>query len=112
MRVQILICLMLLAVPARAQDLMKLLENGPVVLVTVNDKGRFKSAQAVIHVKAPRDAIWRVATDFVHYEDFMPKLLMSDASPVSANVQTITIGLNVAAAIATVKAIKLRAESY
>lgn len=67
-----------LAAAAHGQDLMALLDRGPVVSIEVNAKGRFDRATAVVQIRAPADAVWRVATDFEKYKTFMPKVEQSE----------------------------------
>lgn len=69
---------LLAATPAFAQDLMDLLEKGPVVLVQNNDKGRFDRATAVVEVNAPLQKVWDVVSNFSTYRYFMPKVVKSE----------------------------------
>jgi ribosome-associated toxin RatA of RatAB toxin-antitoxin module len=82
------VCLALLSVLPRvatAQDLMDLLQRGPVVLVETNAKGKFDKATAVNVVKKPPAEVWKLATDFAHYKDFMPKIVRSEPVPIGPN---------------------------
>jgi ribosome-associated toxin RatA of RatAB toxin-antitoxin module len=60
--------------PAAAQDLMSLLEGGPVVMVKQDAEGGFDRSTAVIHVRARPEVVWAVLADFERYVEFMPKL--------------------------------------
>ncbi|MBI3182506.1 MAG: SRPBCC family protein [Myxococcales bacterium] len=79
----LLSAMLLCALPAAAQDLMELLNKGPVVLVEVDGKGKFDKATAVTHIKVPPAEAWKAATDFANFKNVMPKLLKSDAKKVS-----------------------------
>ena len=71
---------------ARGQELMELLQRGPVVLVENNAQGKFHAATAVIHIRNAASAVWEVAIDFEHYSEFMPKLVVSSPKPVGPNL--------------------------
>lgn len=70
---------------ARAQDLMALLVDGPVMVVKKDAKGKFEQATAVIDVKAPPAKVWDVVTNFSAYRYFMPKVEKSEQSLVAPN---------------------------
>jgi len=79
---------------AGAQNLMDLLDKGPVVTVLEKD-GRFESALAVIHVKAPIETVWETATDFEHYPQILPKLARTEVTRVTAKVVDVTFEIEV-----------------
>lgn len=78
MRHLLLFAAVLFAPPLFAQELMDLLNKGPVVLVETNDKGRFKQATAVLYVDRPVAEVWSTAVDFARYKEFMPRVVRSD----------------------------------
>ncbi len=69
---------LLLSLPARAQDLMDLLQQGPVVAVRNDAKGKFDRATAVVDVHAPPSSVWDVVSNFSNYRYFMPKVARSE----------------------------------
>ena len=69
---------LLLAAPARAQDLMELLQQGPVVVVHNDAHGKFDHAMAVVDVRAPPATVWDVVSNFSNYRYFMPKVVKSE----------------------------------
>jgi ribosome-associated toxin RatA of RatAB toxin-antitoxin module len=71
--------------PARAQDLMALLVDGPVIVVKKDARGKFEQATAVIDVKAPPAKVWDVVTNFSAYRYFMPKVEKSEQSSAAPN---------------------------
>ena len=85
MRKLTLLSLLLLARAAAAQELMDLLQQGPVVLVELGKSGKFEKATAIIHIKKPPAEVWAVAEDIGRYKEFMPKLIKSDATKVEEN---------------------------
>jgi hypothetical protein len=83
---QLAICGALLGLaggPARAQDLMEMLEHGPVVQVNVDAKGKFDHATAVIHILRPPEEVWATAIRFGDHKIFFPKVVKSTAHEVS-----------------------------
>jgi ribosome-associated toxin RatA of RatAB toxin-antitoxin module len=70
---------------ARAQDLMELLADGPVMSVKHDAKGKFESATAVIDIKAPPAKVWEVVSNFSAYRYFMPKVEKSEQSVPAPN---------------------------
>ncbi len=70
---------------AFAQELLDLLQRGPVVLVETDAKGKFDKSTAVNLVKRPPAEVWKLVTDFARYKEYMPKVLKSDVVPVGPN---------------------------
>ncbi len=95
MRTPAALAAVLLATTAKAQDLSQLLKAGPVVSVTVNQKGRFQAATAVIEVARPPAAVWAIATDFAQYTKFMPKVEESKVVRKGPNQLQVTMELDV-----------------
>lgn len=93
----ILTCVFILigSVPTQAQSLKELLNKGTVVLVETNKKGRFHSATAVAHIRAPMKDTWRVATDFAAYKEYMPNLIRSDTEKKGENTVAVTFEVEV-----------------
>ena len=76
--------LVLLPLPALAQDLQELLAKGPVVLMETDAKGRFSQATAIIAIEQPIEKVWAISTDFARFKDVMPKVVKSDVIEVAA----------------------------
>ena len=73
----LLLALAVLALSPRAalaQDLMALLEDGPVVMVQQDEEGGFDECTAIVFVEAPPAAVWEVLADLESHPEFMPKL--------------------------------------
>jgi ribosome-associated toxin RatA of RatAB toxin-antitoxin module len=86
---------LLASAPARAQDLMALLADGPVMVVKKDAKGKFEQATAVIDVKAPPAKVWNVVTNFSAYRYFMPKVEKSEQSVPAPNQLDVAYEINV-----------------
>jgi len=75
---------------APAQELMTLLNKGPVVLVETTPKGKFDHTTAIVFIQRPVQAVWGVAMDFASYKTFMPKVIKSEPKPVDPNKVDVT----------------------
>ncbi|HUJ25984.1 MAG TPA: SRPBCC family protein [Myxococcales bacterium] len=71
---------LLLASPA-AGTLEALLARGPVVSVEADGAGAFAAAVAYVDVEAPLEKVWPVVADFGRYQEFVPRVVESDAAP-------------------------------
>jgi ribosome-associated toxin RatA of RatAB toxin-antitoxin module len=65
---------LLVATGARADEMARLLKDGPLVRIESNGKGRFKQGLAVADIDASADQVWAVLTDFDKYRFFMPRV--------------------------------------
>ena len=59
---------------ANAQSLKQLLDKGPIVQIFYHPNGKFKSAVGTAYIKGSPEQVWKVATDFESYTQFMPQL--------------------------------------
>lgn len=77
---------------ASGQDLMGLLEDGPVVMVQ-HDEGEFDQCTAIIRVDADKADVWDVITDFESHTEFMPKLRRASIESREGNVIEVSLVL-------------------
>lgn len=59
---------------ARADDLSKMLEKGPMARVDVDKQGKFDAVVSVVDVDTPAARLWGVLTDYPSYRFFMPRV--------------------------------------
>jgi ribosome-associated toxin RatA of RatAB toxin-antitoxin module len=69
-----------MATEARADDLTRMLEKGPMVRVDLDRNGKFQGVVAVVDVDVPASRMWTVLTDYAGYKDFMPRVEEVDVS--------------------------------
>lgn len=63
-----------LAMPARADEVGGLLVKGPLVRIETDAAGKFRQATCIADVHADADVVWRVLNDFEQYKFFMPRM--------------------------------------
>lgn len=63
-----------------ADNLLRMLEEGPLVSVKENAEGAFELCTAVIRASAPVDVVWSVLSDFESYHDFIPRVRRADVT--------------------------------
>ncbi len=52
----------------------KLLDQGPMVHVEFNERGRYQKGLAIVDIEAPPETVWQALTDFRGYPSFMPRV--------------------------------------
>jgi hypothetical protein len=70
-----------IAIPARADDLTRLLEKGAMARVDVDRAGKFDAVVAVVDVDVPASRLWGVLLDYENYRFFMPRVASVTTSP-------------------------------
>ncbi len=73
--------IMLGASAARADELTKLLQKGPMARVEFDAKGKFTAVLSVTDVDAAPDDLWRALTEFESYRYFMPRVASVKVRP-------------------------------
>jgi len=72
---------------ARADELSRLLEKGPMARVEFDPRGRFDAVLTIVDVDAPPEDLWRALTAFESYRFFMPRVSSVTERPAPAGAR-------------------------
>ncbi len=76
------------------KNLLRMLEDGPLVSVKENEEGAFELCTAVIRAQAPVDVVWGVLGDFESYRDFIPRVKRADVTQRSETSAVVALELD------------------